>query len=461
MLQTEVSPKLYDYVYSLVQQNQFQEILNVLDTSEVTSATRHHRFRGLALHKLGYYQQGHEEIGHSIAAAKLENQSQLLGVAYLEQGAMLMRERQFDEGFNLYQQGLALIHEKKFLVSALFHLAWAELQLLYTAEAARDIYQGLDLMNKSRVPEIKSYMMQFRYAQIAVYRVQGAHELAIQQAQQAARVAIENKSKILAYQALSHTHRLQGQYAQALKAQESECQYALEGTAAEEARLSMLLLKFTQNQATAAELKQQLAKVSSTLSCRAQLHLAQFDLRQGRQLKALAQLKEILPKEPFIVLDEAPLLVELYQFGRQHSLNLPFPAATRPTHLHLMVRGRLKMYLNDHELPIKDEVAIGLLLYLQKEGPATRQKLTLMLLANTLSLSKHQAKNGDNAVRRVVKAINDCVGYSCVQLDGKYLKLASDLQMTHNLNDRSVGELLAPLYGNWVEQLRRAQPDFR
>ena len=447
-------PPLYFEVHTLTQTGDFQQALDLLDAGPVQQARNHHRQRGYALHNLYRYEEAHREmleaLGHCEGNAR--------GAVFADWAVMYMREQRYEEGYTCYHQALALLDEPEARASTLYNLGWTYLRRCQARHAVQYLEEALLLIRRSRDSDTRWWLTFVRCGLSLHARLEGNWTLALDRAAQAVREAAPGRAAVFALHTLASTQRLHGDLEAAALTQARAVSLAWEGQASLTETLHRHLIALQRGRPTVQESDLQALRDLIPLAApydawRGRLHLAQQALRAGIMPEALVTLRAALGvHEPYVLLDEAPALAELYAFGQGRGLDLPMPMPISRPRLHLHTRGAAALELDGHRLPCEDVLPVGVLLYLHLEGPATLEVLARALL----DLAEDDLKRG---VARIRSALRDLAYWTgsdqVVQRSGKKCVLNPAWTVSSDASPAAgTGRVLAELYGSWTARFQ-------
>lgn len=438
---------LYLEVYGLTQAGRFEQVVERLDASPVLVPHTHYRQRAYALHNLFRHVEAHQDMQRAVAHATGEAR----GAALVDWAVMHMRERRHDEGFELYHQGLALLDRPALRVPTLYNMAWTYLRRRNLRMARVYLYEALRLLRPSRDPQLRWWLTFVQGGLALLARAEGQWTLALDRAQQAVKHAPDDRAGVYAYSLLASTQRLLGDLESARLTQEKAVTLAGGGYVTTAEQFQAHLIALQQGRSDGRALAALLPLLTSYDAVRGHLHLAQHALQRGALPEAQALLDAVLhAEEPYVLLDEAPALVELTTFAVSAGLILPEPALPQAPWLHLVTWGTPTVQLNGHALPDVGALGVGLLLYLLRSGPASLGELASALL----DVSDDGAGRGVARIRAGLAEIRYWVGSDRVILrHGQLLWLHPAWMVTAD-GSAGTGRRLADLYGPWVEALQ-------
>ncbi|NTY02621.1 tetratricopeptide repeat protein [Deinococcus sp. JMULE3] len=438
--------------HALLLGGRYQAALDFLDARPVVEELNHARQRAYALHSLRRTGEAYPEIERAAHLAETLYPRQRSAV-YIDWAVMLMRDQRFDEGFRLYHQALAhaILPEER--VTTLYNLGWTYLRRGHLDHALDALQEGYALTRASRIETVRWRTHNFRCALALHARASGQFDLALQRARQATRLAGDDRAGTYAWNVLATTLRLAGQDAAARAAQERALSLAGDGAARDTEALYLALIDLGgPNAAVARDALQRLAPLTAPYDgWRARLHLAQDHLRAGEGEVALAVLHAALDaNEPYVLLDEAPVLGDLYAHGRAAGLILPTPAARQPCTLHVTSRGEPGARLCGAPLPGARPLGLAVVAYLRREGPATLDTLAAALLD-----LRAGDRRGPARIRAAISDLHDLTGSDTLTVTRRRtVTLDPDWVITTDLDDPGPAPF-SDLYGAWVTDLAR------
>ena len=448
---TPTIPPLYFEVFALTQAGDFQQALDRLDTAPVLLPRVHHRQRGYALHNLFRYPEAHlqmfEALNHSEGEAR--------GAVYADWAVMYMREQRHEEGYRCYHQALALMASTSSRAVTLYNLSWTYLRQLQLQHARQYLEEAQLLIRRTRDAEARWWLTFVRCALALHARIEGDVDLALERAAQAVKSAPGDRAGVFAWHTLAATQRLSGDLEAALASQTQALALAGEGQASATETLHLRLIALQGGDADEQELAGLVPLVAPYDAWRARLHLAQSALQAGREAEALTTLRAALDaREPYVLLDEASVLTDLYTFGRGQGLAVPKAAGSRPRRLHLLTRGVTGAELCGHRLPLDNALSIGVLLYLHLEGPVRMDTLVRALL----DTDEAGAKRGAARLRTAVDDVSYWTGSDRLlqrSVAGVYTLGPAWTVSSDAAPGEATGRVLPDLYGAWVQELQR------
>lgn len=438
--------------YALSIAGQYQAALDLLEARPVVDALHHARQRAYALHHLGRVDEAYTDIEQAAHIAETERPLQQSAV-YIDWAVMLMRDERFEEGFRLYHQALAHATDPEDRAATLYNLGWTYLRRGYLDHALDALHEGHALTRGSRQERLRWRGHLFRCALALHARACGQFDLALGRARQATRLAGDDRAGVYAWNVLATTLRLNGQTGAAREAQQHALGLAGDGAAHDTEALYLALIDLGGPDAGAArDTLRRLAPLTAPYDAwRARLHLAQADLQAGQPDEALTILQAALAaNEPYVLLDEAPALTDLYDLGRAAGLPLPAPAARQPAALHVTARGAPTALLCGRPLPGVRPLALAAVAYLHHEGPAT-----LDTLAGALLDLPPGDPRGPNRIRAALNDLHDLIGTDTLtRTRRRGVTLDPDWVISTDLNLPGP-DPFTDLYGEWVTQLGR------
>ncbi|GAA0514241.1 tetratricopeptide repeat protein [Deinococcus depolymerans] len=438
--------------YALFLAGQYQAALDLLDARPIVDALHHARQRAYALHYLGRVEEAYAGIEQAAHIAETERPVQRSAV-YIDWAVMLMRDQRFEEGFRLYHQALAHATEPEERATTLYNLGWTYLRRGHLDHALDALHEGYALTRGSRQERLRWRGHLFRCALALHARACGQFDLALGRARQATRLAGNDRAGVYAWNVLAGTLRLTGQTGAAREAQQRALSLAGDGAAHDAEALYLALIDLGGPDAGAARetLRRLAPRTAPYDAWRARLHLAQADLHAGRPDGALQVLRAVTDaNEPYVLLDEAPALTDLYACGRTAGLILPAPAARQPAALHVISRGAPGLHLCGRPLPGVRPLSAAVIAYLHHEGAATLDTLAGALL----DLPAGDAR-GPARIRAALNDLHDLIGTDTLtRLGRRTVTLGPDWVITTDL-DAPGPDPFTDLYGEWVAQLSR------
>ncbi|GGR69343.1 hypothetical protein GCM10008959_34220 [Deinococcus seoulensis] len=438
--------------HALLIAGQYQEALDFLDARPTTDAFHHARQRAYALHHLGRVDEAYAGIEQAAHIAETDRPT-LRGAAYIDWAVMLMRDQRFEEGFRLYHQALAHATDPEDRAATLYNLGWTYLRRGHLDHALDALHEGHALTRGARHEGLRWRGHLFRCALALHARACGQFDLALGRARRATRLAGDDRAGVYAWNVLATTLRLDGQVAAARDAQQRALNLAGDGTAHDTEALYLAMIDLSGPESGAArDTLQRLAPLTAPYDAwRARLHLAQQDLRAGRTDAARQTLQAATDaNEPYVLLDEAPVLTDLYAWGRAAGLPLPEPAARQPSALHVVARGAPTAFLCGRPLPAARPLALATAAYLCHEGPATLDTLARALL----DLPAGDAR-GPARIRAALNDLHDLIGTDTLTVTRqRTVTLDPAWTVTTDL-DGPGPDPFTDLYGEWITQLAR------
>ncbi|GGJ78855.1 tetratricopeptide repeat protein [Deinococcus aquiradiocola] len=440
---------LYLDVYALTQAGAFQQALDLLDAATVRQPRHHHRQRGYALHNLYRYEEAHREMSDALTHCE----GNARGSVFADWAVMYMREQRYEEGYTCYHQALALLTHPEARAQALYNLGWTHLRRGHPQHALQYLEEALTLIRRSRDADARWWLTFVRCGLALHARLTGNWTLALQRAAQAVREAEPGRAEVFALHTLASTQRLHGDLETAALTQARAVRHAGEGqaTLTETLHDQLIALQRARHAGTPHDprtLRDLIPSAAPYDAWRGRLYLAQHALDTGGPAEALVTLRAALDvQEPYVLLDEAPALKDLYTFGRSHGLDLPTATPPLDPHLHLTVRGAAALSLDGHRLPAEEVLPVGVLLYLHLEGPATPETLARALI----DLGDDELNRGKNRVRAALKDLAYWTGSDeIVQRSGRTYLLHPAWTVTSDVATTGPGRVLAELYGPWT-----------
>lgn len=438
--------------YALSIAGQYQAALDLLDARPIVDALHHARQRAYALHHLGRVEEAYAGIEQAAHIAETEHPLQR-SVVYIDWAVMLMRDQRFEEGFRLYHQALAHATEPEERAATLYNLGWTYLRRGHLDHALDALHEGHALTRGARQEDLRWRGHLFRCALALHARACGQFDLAFGRARRATRLAGDDRAGVYAWNVLATTLRLDGQIAAARDAQQRALNLAGDGAAHDTEALYLALIDLSGPESgDARDTLRRLAPLTAPYDAwRARLHLAQVHLRGGQTEEALQVLRAALDaNEPYVLLDEAPALTELYACGRAAGLPLPVPAARKPAALHVIARGAPAALLCGRPLPGARALGLAAVAYLHHEGPAT-----LDTLAGALLDLPAGDPRGPTRIRAALNDLHDLIGTDTLTVTRRRtVTLGPDWEVSTDLNGAGPAPF-TDLYGEWVTQLGR------
>lgn len=436
--------------HALLSAGQYQAALDLLDSWPVVDAFEHARQRAFALHPLRREAEAYGEIERAAHIAETDSRYPR-SAAYIDWAVMLMRDQRFEEGFRLYHQALAYATTPEQRAATLYNLGWTYLRRGHLDHALDALQEGLATTRASRHDGVRWRGHLIRCALALHARVSGQTHLALDRARQATRLAGNDRAGTLAWNVLAGTLRLSGDLDAAADAQRRAVAMAGNGAAHDTELLYLTLIDLRRSDRAAARAElQRLAPLTAPYDAwRARLHLAADHLSTGQPDAALQILQAALDaNEPYVLLDEAPALTDLYAHGRRAGLNLPSPAPTQPVTLHIIARGTPTALLCGRSLPGPRTLSLAVIAYLRHEGPAT-----LTALAGALLDLPAGDTRGPARIRAALNDLHDLIGTDTLTLtERRTVTLNPTWTVTTDLYSPGP-EPFTDLYGDWISQL--------
>lgn len=438
--------------YALSIAGKYQAALDLLDARPIVDALHHARQRAYALHHLGRVEEAYTGIEQAAHIAETEHPLQR-SVVYIDWAVMLMRDQRFEEGFRLYHQALAHATDPEERAATLYNLGWTYLRRGHLDHALDALHEGQALTRGARQEGLRWRGHLFRCALALHARACGQVDLALGRARQATRLAGDDRAGVYAWNVLATTLRLDGQTDAARGAQQRALNLAGDGAAHDTEALYLALIDLSGPESGAArDTLRRLAPLTAPYDAwRARLHLAQAHVRGGQTAEALQVLRAALDaNEPYVLLDEAPALTDLYACGRAAGLPLPAPAARQPAALHVIARGAPAALLCGRPLPGVRALGLAAVAYLHHEGPAT-----LDTLAGALLDLPAGDPRGPARIRAALNDLHELIGTDTLTVTRRRtVTLDPDWEVSTDLNGAGPAPF-TDLYGEWVTQLGR------
>ncbi|MFW8627913.1 tetratricopeptide repeat protein [Deinococcus sp. ME38] len=438
--------------HALLTAGRYQAALDLLDSRPTVDALHHARQRAYALHPLGRAAEAYADIERAAQIAETERPHHRSAV-YIDWAVMLMRDQRFEEGFRLYHQALAHATDPEERATTLYNLGWTYLRRGHLGHALDALQEGHALTRGARRDGLRWRGHLFRCALALHARACGQFDLALGRARHATRLAGDDRAGVYAWNVLATTLRLDGQTAAAREAQQRALELAEDGAARDTEALYLALIDVGGPDAGAAhDTLRRLAPLAAPYDgWRARLHLAQADLRAGQTAAALQTLQAATDaNEPYVLLDEAPALTDLYAAGRAAGLLLPAPAARQAATLHVTARGTPAAVLCGRPVPGARPLALAAVAYLHHEGPATLDTLAGALLDLPAGDTRGPAR-----IRAALTDLNDLTGTDTLtRTRRRAVTLGPDWTVSTDLG-RPGPDPFTELYGEWITRLAR------